>query len=114
MNGGETIGYEILARSRLFGLETSAAMFDAASKLNMEVELSHMLRWEGVREGLNLPVPVCLYVNTHPLELQRSDLIESMRQVRELSSEIPLVLEIHEGSSHEPKDISELSRQSEN
>ncbi len=29
MQTSETLGYEVLARSRLFGLETSAAMFDA-------------------------------------------------------------------------------------
>ncbi len=52
LTNGRYIGYEVLARSRLFGLESCAAMFNAAARLNMEVELSRMLRWEGVREGL--------------------------------------------------------------
>lgn len=109
MANAETLGYEVLARSRLFGLETSAAMFDAAARLNMEVELSHMLRWEGVREGMNLPNPMCLYVNTHPLELQKCDLVESMRQLRTLSPDFPIVLEIHEAAVTEPAAIKELT-----
>ncbi len=110
MANAETLGYEVLARSRLFGLETSAAMFDAAARLNMEVELSHMLRWEGVREGMNLPNPMCLYVNTHPLELQKCDLVESMRQLRTLSPDFPIVLEIHEAAVTEPAAIKELTK----
>lgn len=110
MQEGTTIGYEVLARSRLFGLETSGAMFDAAARLNMEVELSHMLRWEGVRLGLELANPLCLYVNTHPLELQKPGLIESMRQVRELSTELPIVLEIHEAAVTNPQEIAELTK----
>ncbi len=55
MDGSKTIGYEVLARSRMFGLETSAAMFGAATKLNMEVELSQMLRWEGFAKLFRSP-----------------------------------------------------------
>ncbi len=53
METGATVGYEVLARSRMFGLESSVAMFSAAARLNMEVELSQMLRWEGIREALS-------------------------------------------------------------
>ena len=111
MQTRELVGFEILARSQLFGLETSAAMFDAAARLNMEVELSHMLRWEGIREGMTLPNPKCLYVNTHPLELERNDLVESLAKLRTLSQNLPIVLEIHEAAVTNPKEMSELTRQ---
>jgi EAL domain-containing protein (putative c-di-GMP-specific phosphodiesterase class I) len=107
----ECKGYEILARSRLFGLENPDAMFDAASKLSLEVELSHMLRWEGVLKGLTLPGRPCLFVNTHPLELNSGTLVESMVQIRQLSPEIPLVLEIHESAVTSPHAVGELTKQ---
>ncbi len=44
-----TVAYEVLARSRLFGLEMPKDMFGVAQQLNLEIELSTMLRWEGVQ-----------------------------------------------------------------
>ena len=108
MDGSQTIGYEVLARSRMFGLESSAALFGAAAKLNMEVELSQMLRWEGIREGMNLPRPTRIYVNTHPLELGRADLLESMAQVRTMTSDLPITLEIHESAVTSSEEMYEL------
>ena len=49
MKDQEAIGYEVLARSRLFGLRDPKAMFSAAKFLDLEPELSRMMRWEGVR-----------------------------------------------------------------
>jgi EAL domain-containing protein (putative c-di-GMP-specific phosphodiesterase class I) len=106
----ECRGYEVLARSKLFGLENPKAMFEAAAKLNLEVELSHMLRWEGVLKGLKLPGRPCLFVNTHPLELSSGKLVEAMLQIRQLSSEIPLVLEIHEAAVTSPREVVELTK----
>lgn len=111
MDGLQTIGYEVLARSRMFGLESSAAMFGAAARLNMEVELSQMLRWEGIREGLLLPQPARIYVNTHPLELGQEGLIASMAQVRKLSADLPITLEIHEAAITNSLEMSELKKQ---
>lgn len=105
LSSGRYLGYEVLARSRLFGLESCAAMFDAASRLNMEVELSRMLRWEGIREGLNLPKASIIFVNTHPLEIQRDGLVESMATARRLSQDVPIILEIHEAAVTDPKEM---------
>jgi EAL domain-containing protein (putative c-di-GMP-specific phosphodiesterase class I) len=98
MDGSKTIGYEVLARSRMFGLETSAAMFGAAAKLNMAVELSQMLRWEGIRESLSLPKGSHIFVNTHPNELNKPELLESMKNVREMTADTPITLEVHEAA----------------
>jgi EAL domain-containing protein (putative c-di-GMP-specific phosphodiesterase class I) len=108
---GAFFGYEILARSRLFGLESCAAMFDAAARLNMEVDLSRMLRWEGVREGLELNSNAMLFVNTHPLEVRGYELVESMATVRQLSYDVPLVLEIHEAAITDPSEMIALRKQ---
>ncbi len=105
---GRALGYEVLARSRVFGMESCAAMFNAAARLNMEVELSRMLRWEGVREGLNLPRESYLFVNTHPLEIAREGLVDSMAQVRQLSQDAKIILEIHEAAVTDPDEMREL------
>ncbi len=107
-DGHQTHGYEVLARSRMFGLETSTAMFNAAAKLNMEVELSQMLRWEGIREALALPSKSQIYVNTHPLELGNAALLESMRNVREFTPTTPITLEVHEAAITNPSQMFEL------
>lgn len=111
MEGQRIYGYEVLARSRMFGLETSAAMFHAAAKLNMEVELSQMLRWEGIREGLGLPRDCHIYVNTHPLELGSPDLIESMKNIRDFTPSTPITLEVHEAAITNPSQMFELRQQ---
>lgn len=99
----EVLGYEILARSRLFGLESCAAMFEAAARLNMEVELSRMLRYEGIREGLHLPGNLKLFVNTHPMEIRDQGLVDSLATIRQNYASIPIVLEIHEAAIMAPR-----------
>lgn len=111
MKSGKFRGYEVLARSRLFGLESCAAMFDAAARLNMEVELSRMLRWEGIREGLSLPSSSQLFVNTHPLEIRQEGLVDSMATVRQISCEVPIILEVHEAAITDPREMRELRAQ---
>ncbi len=98
----ETTGFEILGRGRVFGLESVGAMFQAAERLNLEVELSSLLRWEGVRLGRDLPGRPQLYVNTHPKEMNDNSLIESLGKLREMAGRTPLVLEIHEAAVTQP------------
>lgn len=104
-------GYEVLARSRVFGLETCAAMFNAAARLSMEIELSRMLRWEGIRQGLVIPNNACLFVNTHPLELRNEGLVGSMSTARQLSHDVPIILEVHEAAITDPREMRELRLQ---
>lgn len=98
----QTTGFEILGRGRVFGLESVGAMFQAAERLNLEVELSTLLRWEGVRLGRDLPGRPQLYVNTHPKEMNDNGLIESLGKLREMAGKTPLVLEIHEAAVTQP------------
>ncbi len=110
MDDAQSIGFEILGRGSVFGLESVGAMFQAAEQLNLEVELSRLLRWEGIRVGRNLPESPVLFVNTHPKEMQDcAGLIESLTNVRAMSGNEQLVLEIHEASVTDRKSMRELS-----
>ncbi len=103
ISDGNMIGFEILGRGSVFGLESVSAMFEAAEQLNLEVELSRLLRWEGIRVGRDLPERPTLFVNTHPREMEDGPgLIESLHNVREMTGNTNLVLEIHESSVTNP------------
>ena len=103
MDSKDSVGFEILGRGSVFGLESVGAMFQAAEQLNLEVELSRLLRWEGIRVGRDLPMRPTLFVNTHPREMEDvNGLIESLTNVRDMTGNTDLVLEIHESSVTNP------------
>jgi EAL domain-containing protein (putative c-di-GMP-specific phosphodiesterase class I) len=93
------IGYEVLGRSRLFGLQTPHEMFHAASLLNLEAQLSEAFRLRGIEIGTAFGSNSNLFVNTHPKELDRVEFYDSLREVREAAPEQQITLEIHEGAS---------------
>ena len=94
----KTLAYEVLARSRLFGLEMPGDMFGVAQQLNLEVELSTMLRWEGVQVTKTMCPAPHLFLNTHPRELSDPKLGPSLEHLRENWPDQPLTLEIHESA----------------
>lgn len=93
------IGYEVLGRSRLFGLQSPHEMFAAASQLNMEAQLSEAFRLRGVEIGTAFGHDTNLFVNTHPRELDRPELYDSLKELREAAPEQMITLEIHEAAS---------------
>lgn len=93
------IGYEVLGRSRLFGLQSPQEMFHAASQLNLEAQLSEAFRLRGVEIGTAFGPDSNLFVNTHPKELDRPEFYESLRTLREVAPEQAITLEIHEGAA---------------
>jgi EAL domain-containing protein (putative c-di-GMP-specific phosphodiesterase class I) len=95
---GHTLGYEVLARSSLDGLRTPAAMFEAAAQLSMEIELSQSLRLQGLPAGEIFGKFCPLYVNTHPAEMEKAGLIESLREARHQFPEQAITVEIHESA----------------
>ena len=102
-------GYEVLGRSRLFGLTTPRAMFSAAAVLDLESELSRMMRGEGIRVAASLPANPQLFVNTHPTEMLEPGVLEfSLRELRESAPEAKIVLEIHEAAVTCAKQMREL------
>ena len=92
------IGYEVLARSRLFGLESPREMFGIAAQLNLEIELSTMLRWEGMRVAESMVPPPHLFLNTHPRELADPRLGPSLERLRQNWPAQAITLEIHESA----------------
>lgn len=93
------IGYEVLGRSRLFGLQSPQEMFHAASQLNLEAQLSEAFRLRGVEIGSAFGTDTNLFVNTHPKELDRPEFYESLKELRMVAPEQAITLEIHEGAS---------------
>ena len=93
------IGYEVLGRSRLFGLQSPQEMFHAASQLNLEAQLSEAFRLRGVEIGTAFGSDTNLFVNTHPSELDRPEFYDSLKELRKIAPEQTITLEIHEGAS---------------
>lgn len=103
------IGFEILGRSPLFGLTSPQAMFSAAAVLDLEAELSRILRYEGIRSAQVLTEDALLFVNTHPAEMAEPALLEfSLRELRELAPQGRIVLEIHEAAVTQVGQMREL------
>ncbi len=98
LDNAAIIGHEVLGRGKVFGLESVNSMFHAAAQLNLEVELSQLLRWEGVRIGRELCDHPMLFVNTHPKEMLVPGLEQSLVSLREMAGNTPIVLEIHEAA----------------
>ena len=98
LNGAKHVGYEVLARSRLVGLETADKMFQVAAELNSEVALSCLMRREGLRHGAAFGSQMPLYLNTHPSEFGKPALLDSLRQLRHEFPQMVIVLEIHEAA----------------
>lgn len=109
LDDSQRIGFEVLARSRLIGLETPAKMFRVASERSREMELSCQLRAAGLRAGNALAPEVQLYLNTHPAELNSSTLFQTLEQLRDDAPDRPLVLEIHESAATSSNLLSDLN-----
>ena len=104
----QRIGFEILGRSRLFGLQMPDQMFHAASQLNMEAELSEVFRLRGVEVGSRFPETDNLFVNTHPKELGHPRLNIALKNLREAVPNRIITLEIHEAASTDLDMMNEL------
>lgn len=102
------IGYELLGRSRLTGLESPGQMFRAAARFEQEVELSRLLRRRGTESADVLPPGQTLFVNTHPSEVGSTDLLDSLAVLRDIAGDRPVVLEIHEAAVADPIRLPEL------
>ena len=104
----QIVGYEVLARSRMQGLESAAAMFSAASQFNRAEELSSLMRWVGTVRGQRLPGSATLFLNTHPAEIGQPELINSLTALREQLPNQKMALEIHEAAVTDAAAIREL------
>ncbi len=108
MTDRKAIGFEVLGRSRLFGLKSPAEMFAAASELNLEGKLSESFRIRGLEDSTNLPSNFNLFLNTHPTELGTPELLESLHSLREQFPDQQMTLEIHEAAVTNPSMMQSL------
>lgn len=99
---------EVLGRSRLSGVRTPDAMFQAAARLQQESQLSRLLRAVGAQAGAALPGTPTLFLNTHPSELHTPGFVDSLRELREDLPDLRMTLEIHEAAVTEIELIREL------
>jgi EAL domain-containing protein (putative c-di-GMP-specific phosphodiesterase class I) len=74
----------------------------------MEVELSRVMRIEGVRTSAMFPEPPHVFVNTHPTELATEGLIESMKALRRIAGSQRITVEIHEAAVTDASTLTEL------
>ncbi len=108
IDDGITIGYELLARSNVAGLETPAKMFSTAERLGQQEALSTLMREEGVCTLAKMTRRPMLFVNTDPAEVVTTRLIESLRVLRAMAPEQPLTIEIHEAAVTQTAAMREL------
>ncbi len=108
IDGFRTLGYEALARSGMYGLENPLSMFDTAKLVNREVELSLMCRQKAVEIANHLPRRRAVFVNTHPTESFEIDVLPSVKQLRRMAPDLPIVVEIHEAAVHDVRSVKEF------
>jgi EAL domain-containing protein (putative c-di-GMP-specific phosphodiesterase class I) len=97
----QPVAYEALGRGRYPGLpEGPVELFEVAGTVgpDAQAELSRLFRRRAVelmREHANARA---LFLNTHPVELERPGLLESLEELRAFAPHVDLVLEIHESA----------------
>jgi EAL domain-containing protein (putative c-di-GMP-specific phosphodiesterase class I) len=98
---GASVAYEALGRGALPPLpESPVELFDVAGALGAEAQarLSRLFRRQAVEIAAALPVPPLLFLNTHPADLERPGLLESLEELRREAPLVPLVVEVHESA----------------
>lgn len=96
---GSRIGFEVLGRGQQEGLVvTPTELFRIAASLGLETELSRLFRMRGLEKAKKLQGSPKIFVNSHPEELRSKKLMVSLKTFRREDSQLPVVLEIHEGS----------------
>lgn len=94
----QVVGYEALARSNTFGLETPGLMFSTAELLGREIELSRECRHRGVYVSKTFEPQVPVFLNTHPSESLLRDVLPDVELLRDRYPGVGIVLEIHEAA----------------
>jgi EAL domain-containing protein (putative c-di-GMP-specific phosphodiesterase class I) len=103
------LGYEVLGRGGLEGYPTGVGeLFQSASVLGAEDELSRMLRAACVEDCKSLPGDLTFFINTHPAELGQPELIESLADLRAAAPDLDIAVEVHEGAVADPGMMREL------
>ena len=107
--GAVVSAYEALGRGTHPNLPRSPVeLFRIAAAMGAEVQLSQLLRRRAVELARDRPQVSALFLNTHPAELARPGLVESMEALRALAPHLDLTLEIHESALAQPESMAAL------
>ncbi|MFI4943088.1 MAG: EAL domain-containing protein [Burkholderiales bacterium] len=109
--GGKVLACEALGRGRFQDLPESPVELFAlaeASGPEAQAELSRLFRRKAVELVKDRKEPPLLFVNTHPEELVRPGLLQSLEELRSYAPHVDLVLEIHESALAQIDVISKL------
>lgn len=110
LSTGHVIGYEILVRSRIEGLEYPDRIFRIAAMRSSEARLSEVCRSEGLLAAIQIDPGACYFVNTHAAELETPRLLQSLKDLRHDFPKVRIVLEVHEAAITSVQYLMELSR----
>lgn len=98
LRNGSIQAFEVLARSRLIGLETPGRMFAAAADLQMEARLSDLMRRKGIEVSQEFHEIPPIYLNTHPVEFSNDSAWDWIGYLRDMAPTQKLVIEVHEAA----------------
>ncbi|MDX1966355.1 MAG: EAL domain-containing protein [Planctomycetaceae bacterium] len=93
---GAIQAFEVLARSRMIGLETPGRMFAAAADLQREADLSDLMRCKGIEVSQQFHEIPPIFLNTHPAEFVDVATWDWVSRLRDMAPTQKLVIEVHE------------------
>jgi EAL domain-containing protein (putative c-di-GMP-specific phosphodiesterase class I) len=109
LSRGTVAAYEALGRGFHPQLDESPLeLLRIAETIGKEADLSRLFRRKAVELALQRPDLPTIFLNTHPVELVRPGLLESLEELREIAPNLDLALEIHESVLTHPAAIVEL------
>jgi EAL domain-containing protein (putative c-di-GMP-specific phosphodiesterase class I) len=109
LSRGTVAAYEALGRGRHEQLpEGPLELLRIAESIGKEAELSRLFRRKAVELTAGRTDLPTLFLNTHPVELARPGLLESLEELRTIAPQLDLALEIHESVLTHPAAIAEL------
>jgi EAL domain-containing protein (putative c-di-GMP-specific phosphodiesterase class I) len=106
---GTIAAYEALGRGRHPQLpESPLELLKIAESIGKEAELSRLFRRKAVELVASRSDLPTIFLNTHPVELARPGLLESLEELRDVAPQLDIALEIHESVLTRPAQIAEL------
>ena len=106
---GTVAAYEALGRGRHPQLpESPLELLHIAESIGADAELSRLFRRKAVELTARRTDLPTIVLHTHPIELARPGLLESLEELREIAPQLDLALEIHESVLTRPAQIAEL------
>jgi EAL domain-containing protein (putative c-di-GMP-specific phosphodiesterase class I)/pSer/pThr/pTyr-binding forkhead associated (FHA) protein len=110
--GAAVAAFEALGRGTHPALARSPIeLFRVAECMGAEAELSRLFRRRAVELARERSNVASLFLNTHPSELAKPGLVESLEELRALAPHLDLTLEIHESALAQPAFMASLRDQ---